>query len=290
MTRVWQAKFTLSQAGLTALEPMLLEHFQTVTTLLNNMGTWDIEVILTEEEHPEDFAKNLHSLAQNVGVTVADPVVTQIPETDWLQHVYQQLAPITLGRFFVHGEHYTDGTPDGKIPLRIEAATAFGTGSHPTTATCMLALDGLAQSGVTPSSVLDMGCGSGILAVAAAKVFNVPVVAIDNDPEATRMTNHAGIENNVGSQLVVACGDGFNTPAVAQHGPYDLIMANILATPIIAMAPALVAQLAPQAYMIFSGFLAEHANDVAAAYAPFGCVVQDQYERGDWAALVLKKA
>lgn len=287
MTRVWQATFTLSQSALSALEPLLLEHFETVTTLLNDMGTWDVQVILTEEEEPQNFSEKLHALAGMVGVAVADPVIEQMPETDWLKHVYQQLAPMTLGRFFVHGEHYTDGTPEGKVPLLIEAATAFGTGGHPTTATCMLALDGLAQTGVSPKTVLDMGCGSGILAVAAAKIFDATVVAVDNDVEAERMTQHAAAQNNV--VLHVACGDGFNTPLVAEHGPYELIMANILATPIIAMAPALTAQLATQAYMIFSGFLTEHADDVVKAYETYGCVVQDQYERGDWAALVMKK-
>lgn len=288
MTRLWQAKFSLSQSALTALEPLLLEHFETVTTLLNNSGTWDVEVILTEADNPQNFTAQLHQLANLVGVAVADPTLEKMPETDWLQHVYQQLAPINLGRFFVHGSHYKDGVPEGKIPLLIEAATAFGTGSHPTTATCMLALDGLISTGLKPQKVLDMGCGSGILAVAAAKAFNISVVAIDNDPEAERMTLNAALENSV--TLHVACGDGFNTPLVAQHGPYDLIMANILASPIIAMAPALCAQLAPQSYTIFSGFLAEHADDVAQVYATHGLQVQDQYERGDWAALVLKKA
>ncbi len=217
----------------------------------------------------------------------------RLPETDWLQHVHENFPPVTIGRFFVFGSHIKTEAPAGLIPLHIDAATAFGSGEHETTKGCMLSFDWMVAQGLaaeTPLNALDMGCGSGILAIAITKVWpKAKVTAIDIDPESVVVTNRHAALNGAGDAITTAAGDGYNTPRCQQNAHYDLIAANILAGPLIEMAAQLNAALKPGGYAVLSGLLGRQQADVTAAHVKEGLQPVHALELGDWRALTFVK-
>jgi len=222
----------------------------------------------------------------------SDISIEKTPDIDWLQKVYEEFKPFSIGPFFIHGSHYEEDIPSGQIALQIDAATAFGSGEHETTSGCLKAMLDLKGKGVCPWNILDMGTGSGILAIAAWKLWQSPILAVDNDPESIVVTNrHAGMNGLTidKSCLLSDCGDGFNTPIVSKKKPYELILANILAGPVIEMAPALVSTLDDNGYVVLSGMLTEQVNLVASAYEGEGLTYKKQYDIGEWTTLVMQK-
>ena len=221
-----------------------------------------------------------------------DISIEKTPDIDWLQKVYEEFKPFSIGPFFIHGSHYEEDIPSGQIALQIDAATAFGSGEHETTSGCLKAMLDLKGKGVCPWNILDMGTGSGILAIAAWKLWQSPILAVDNDPESIVVTNrHAGMNGLTIDKacLLSDCGDGFNTPIVSKKKPYELILANILAGPVIEMAPALVSTLDDNGYVVLSGMLTEQVNLVASAYEGEGLTYKKQYDIGEWTTLVMQK-
>ncbi len=217
-------------------------------------------------------------------------VVSELPETDWVAHVRRELAPVEAGRFFVYGSHDADKLPEGKIPLLIEASMAFGTGHHGTTLGCLKALDHLLTEGFSARSVADIGCGTAVLAMAAARVWSeAKILASDIDEVAVDVAE-ANMEAN-GMKGAVVCLEaaGFDAPALAQAAPYDLIFANILKGPLIALSPDVVAHMAPGGFAILSGILNEQAEDVIAVYAQNGVNLMKRDEIGEWTTLILQK-
>lgn len=228
---------------------------------------------------------------QNLGLAVcADMInVEKLPEMDWLQHVHDNFPPVTLGRFFIYGSHFNGEKPAGLIPLCIDAATAFGSGEHETTKGCMLAFDKIAPD-FDVQNALDMGCGSGILAIAIAKIWPAAkITAIDIDPESIIVTERHANMNTAGAQITAQAGDGYAAPLAKENGPYDLIAANILAGPLVDMAPDLARGLKPGGYCVLSGLLGRQENDVTEAHTTAGLISVDSIALGEWRALVLQK-
>lgn len=218
-------------------------------------------------------------------------IIEPVPQIDWLAHSYQQFSPFGVGDFFIFGSHYRDEKPGDKIPLQIDAATAFGSGEHGTTAGCLEALQDLKAQGFTPAHTLDLGTGSGILAIAAWKLWNLPVLATDIDPECIRVTRlHAALNETPLEQnaLTTDIADGFRSPGLNGDTKFNLVIANILAGPLIVMSADLVKTLAPQGYVLLSGMLAEQAPDVAAAYTDKGLTLIRRYDRAEWTSLLLQ--
>ena len=218
-----------------------------------------------------------------------DIIAERLPEKDWLRHVHDNFPPIKTDRFFIYGSHYTGEKPADLIPLQIDAATAFGSGEHETTRGCLQALEHLQKEHVFENG-LDMGCGSGILAIAQIKLWPaINVTAIDIDPESVVVTNrHAGM-NDVSHKIDAEAGDGYRVPLVAQNAPYDIVTANILANPLIEMAPALVKSLSPGGYAVLSGLLARQKDEVVAAHEKLGLRRVREEAIGEWRALIMKK-
>lgn len=280
----------------------LLEHFAdafddnavAVTSLVNEDGT-DQKTIAYFEEAPDrlDVTARVAVLAQTAGIPAPPVTIEKIPQTDWLEHVYRGLHPLELGRFYVYGSHEKEINPGGRIPLLVDAATAFGSGHHATTAACLIMLSEYAEKH-SPQKMLDLGCGAGTLAMGMAKLFNRAVVATDIDPEAVRVTEVNAKLNNCAEFLRTDTGD-VHAKIIAQHGPYDLIMANILTQPLIEMAADLCAQLAPGGVLILSGLLSQQEDVVIAAYKAQGLrLVRTQQMHNpvrleDWSALLLRK-
>jgi len=218
-----------------------------------------------------------------------DFVISELPETDWVAHVRRELAPVPAGRFFLYGSHDADKVPAGVIPLAIDAAMAFGTGHHGTTKGCLLALDRLADQGVRPGNVADIGCGTAVLAMAAVKLWpGLPAIASDIDEVAIETSLANLTFNDLAGQIDCITCAGFEDPALAKAAPFDLIFANILKGPLIDLAPDMAKHSAPGCFVILSGILNTQADEVAAAYQAQGFeqIVCDVL--GDWTTLTLK--
>jgi len=188
-----------------------------------------------------------------------------IPDVDWVTKSLEGLKPVRAGRFLVHGSHDRDKVRMGDIAIEIDAGQAFGTGHHGTTAGCLEVIDRVLRAR-TVRNALDLGTGSGVLAIAVRKLRNIPVLATDIDPIAVRVAAENVRRNGITSGISTVTAPGFHSTAFSEHGPFDLIIANILARPLIKMAPQLVTHLAPGGSVILSGILASQRWKVLAAY------------------------
>lgn len=247
-------------------------------------GLWEVGGYFTET--PDDAALAL--LAAAFG---AKPfTVSELPETDWVAHVRRELAPVRAGRFFVYGSHDADKVPEGVQPLLIEAAMAFGTGHHGTTLGCLRALETLLGKGFEAERVADIGCGTAVLAMAAARVWpGRSILASDIDDVAVDVAMANLRANDMEGEVTCLQAAGFDNDALKGSAPYDLIFANILKGPLIALAGDLSANLRPGGYAILSGILEDQSADVEAAYAEAGVNLVEKEQIGDWMTLLLQK-
>lgn len=250
----------------------------------DDSGLWEVGAYYTEEP-------NLAFLELLSTAFEAKPfVVSEVPEVDWVAHVRRELAPVEAGRFFVYGSHDADKVPDdGRIALQIEATVAFGTGHHNTTLGCLLAWDRLFTEGFRPARVADIGCGTAVLAMAAAKVLPEAVIMASDIDKVAVDVALANVEIN-GLKGRIACMEaaGFAHPDL-QRAPFDLVFANILKGPLIELAPEMARHTAPQGLVILSGLLVVQAEAVTAAYVAAGFTPVTRDDLGEWSALVLRR-
>ncbi|MDK1490304.1 50S ribosomal protein L11 methyltransferase [Sinorhizobium sp. 7-81] len=224
---------------------------------------WEASIYMMADEEDGVRARLAEALAADFSRLSIEREV--LPDIDWIAKSLEGLAPVRAGRFVVHGSHDRDKVKTGEIAIEIDAGQAFGTGHHGTTAGCLEVLASVAHTR-TVRNVLDLGTGSGVLAIAAWKLLHVPVLATDIDPIATRVARENARRNGVVNGMTFATAPGFHSTAFSANGPFDLIIANILARPLMKMAPQLVANLAPGGSVILSGILAEQRWKVLAAY------------------------
>ncbi|NBQ27603.1 MAG: 50S ribosomal protein L11 methyltransferase [Rhodobacteraceae bacterium] len=246
-------------------------------------GLWEIGAYFIDE--PDDVELTLMAAAFG-----AKPfVVSEVPETDWVAKVKRELSPVVAGRFFVYGNHDADKIPEGSEPLLIEAAMAFGTGHHGTTLGCLRALDRLASAGFIGKNVVDIGCGTAVLAMAAARIWPNPVLASDIDEVAVDVAAANVSCNDLDGRVTCLVAAGFEHETLHSAAPYDLIFANILKGPLIELAPDMAAHSAQGGYVILSGLLVEQAEDVLAAYDANGFDCETREDIGEWSCLTLIK-
>ncbi len=245
-------------------------------------GLWEVGGYFTESP---DIA-GLALLAAAFGA--AEFAVSELPETDWVAKVRRELSPVEAGRFFVYGSHDADKVPEGRQALLIEAAMAFGTGHHGTTLGCLMALDRLLDQGFRAQHVIDVGCGTAVLAMAAAKVWPIEVIASDIDAQAVDVAEANVTANGLTGRIRCIEAAGFDTPDLDPDMRFDLIFANILKGPLVVLAPDLAARAAPGSFAILSGILNEQADEVVGVYEAQGYGLAHRAEFGEWTTLTLQ--
>ena len=249
-------------------------------------GLWCVDVYFNSSEADEVAAKLRDRLGTDA--FTAPLCIDILPDIDWVAESQKTLTPVTAGRFVVHGSHDRGRIPSGSIAIQIDAGQAFGTGHHATTAGCLIALDRLltARRYANP---LDLGTGSGVLAIALAKVLRRPVLATDIDPRAVRIAAENAKLNRVAPLLRVVAASGVRHAKIRKRAPFDLIVANILAEPLMRLAPELAPLLAPGATLLLSGLLPNQRERAVAAYGAQGI----RLERADlidgWSVLVMRR-
>jgi ribosomal protein L11 methyltransferase len=250
-------------------------------------GRWDITVHFAE-------APDQGSIRELVGIAAGDEVALAISfdtvdAKDWVKATLEELVPVRAGRFIVHGGHDRSRVPPNKLGIEIEAALAFGTGHHGTTRGCLLLLDEVLKA-FRPRRVLDLGTGTGVLAIAAAKALRGKVLASDIDPLSVRVAADNARLNGAGDLVETIRATGFSAPQFKQRAPFDLVLANILANPLRQMATPMSRHLAPGALLILSGLLPPQASAVVAAYRARGLVLKRHIQIEGWSSLLMCKA
>ncbi len=289
---MWQVIIQTKQPYLEALSAVIEDHCVTTSwvEIEDPKADWDsedwfVEGHMLEEPNEKDLRMQILLAAKTLGIE--EPLITIQPlmENNWLEEMWEKFPPQDVGPFFIHSSHFKGDIPTNKIPLILDAATAFGSGEHGTTSGCMLALSDLLDE-FKWENPLDLGCGSGILAIAACKLNPVKTLAIDNDTEAVRVTMSNAALNNISPLIEARLGEGLDKTIET----FDLIIANILAKPLIHLAPAMHQHLAPHGYVILSGLLDWQQEDVEKAYLEQGFSLHRLYDRNRWITLVLKNS
>lgn len=248
-------------------------------------GEWVFEATCTDSPDLDSFSELAR---QTLGGNVTFSIEAIDPGINWVAKSLEGLQPVIAGGFYVHGSHDTSMPPAGLIPIRIDAAEAFGTGHHETTTGCLEAIDRTLK-GKRPRVMLDVGTGTGLLAIALAKRTHLAVIASDIDPVAVRTTAGNARDNGVGKLIVPVEAAGLEHRLIANAGPYDLIVANILAGPLVALAPSMGRAADRGATIILSGILDSQAARVTAAYARQSMVLRQKLTRKEWVTLILER-
>ena len=256
--------------------------------LPDDEGWLGLELYLETAPPAPQLAWTLALIGAATGLDPAEARLEALPAVDWVAESQKALPAIRAGRFYLYGSHVRERPPPAYSPLLVEAGAAFGTGRHETTRGCLVALTQLAKRRAV-RKVLDMGCGSGLLAMAAARLWPCRVLAVDNDPVAVRVARANAALNRLSGPFRTAVSDGYQAHLVRRAGPYDLICANILAPPLRAMAPALARSLAPGGQAILSGLLVSQEAWVLRAHLDQGLRLQSRVVLGDWTTLVLTR-
>lgn len=277
----WKARAVVSKRDAQTLSEALesLEPTPVVSAFeLGERAMWEVEAFFAEPPDEADLAKR-----------VGHPMrVIPIEDENWVARALDGLPPVVTGRFFLHGDHTAARIPPNAIGIKIEASYAFGTGHHGTTRGCLLALEHLAKQHRFRNA-LDLGCGTGVLAMAFARLTHRTAVATDIDPLATQKTIENAKLNRAAPYLRVATADGLKTPLTAQHAPYDLIFANILAGPLMKLLPGIKANLAKGGHAILSGLLDEQANAIAAMARAQNLRLIRRSALDGWITLILRR-
>ncbi len=249
-------------------------------------GAVPLRLYLTKRPDRAEVTALLAAAAAAAKVAIPAFEIEAVPDLDWVAESQKALPPIKAGRFYVHGTHECGPLPPARIPILIDAGAAFGTGRHESTRGCLIALSRLAKRRRF-GRPLDLGCGSGVLAIAIAKLWPVPVLAVDNDQTAVRVAAENARINGVATRLRCTASDGYRSAVVVRRAPYDLIVANILAAPLAAMAGDLARCLAPGGVAVLSGLLAAQDRIVLAPHRGHGLRLRSRILVGDWVTLLV---
>lgn len=256
---------------------------------------WGVEGLFIDQPGAGEVAARFALVAQSHGLPEPKVRIEFVPARDWLKDSYESFAPLLAGQFYIYGDHITAAPPPSVTPIRLNAATAFGSGQHESTYGCLLALSGLRKQAAlnralgAKAGMLDLGCGSGILALAMAKAWRKPVLATDIDPEAVRVAAYNAQRNQEHNVVRTALGDGLNIRDIRRKGPFSLITANILARPLCRMSRAMTLLLRRNGYLVMAGLLQWQEAMVLGAYRRQGLKLYRRIRLNGWSTLVLRR-
>ena len=280
---MWKLSITVTQQRAADLSTLFEDYALSVSWFEVNeqQNIWNLDIIF-DDKPDENWLKSL--LPHDVFECHA------MANVNWLRHNQVSFPTFTVGPFYIYGSHHDNLPPPHSLAFKIDAATAFGTGEHATTQGCLLLLEYLHGQGHEFNSILDLGCGTGILGMAATRLFNQHVVMLsDNDPEAVTMTQYNIEQNNLTQHCHVILSQGLEASELLIKAPYDLIIANILANPLIELAPSMNEYTTFTGTLILSGILNSQADQVIHAYSEqnFACIKQHIIK--EWSALLFIK-
>lgn len=289
---IWQVEISLPAVSYLPEFDAALEELGGAVSAQEIAGgpRWRLTAHCAGEPDRAALEARIAAAAASAGIDPPPLTVQPVPDTDWVAEYRRRTVPVTVGPFFIYPTHYEDVVPAGRIGIRLDAGLAFGTGEHESTEGCLLALDRLRGASLAVRRGLDLGCGSAILAIAMARLWpGAAIVAVDSDPEAVRTSARNIVENRCADSVVAAESEGYGAGIVSTRAPYDLIAANILARPLVALAPRAAAHLAPGGRIVLSGLLSAQADEVLAAHEAAGLASVDAVRLGDWTTLVLAR-
>jgi ribosomal protein L11 methyltransferase len=287
---LWQSRFTVPAAAVPLFLDALEDEMLSVAAFEDGAAGefWRVELLHGAEPEREALAVRLAPLAELAGLPRIDLSVVPLAATDWLARTAESFPARPVGCFWVHGSHIEGRAPAGTLPIRLDAGLAFGSGEHASTQGCLLALERLARRRKF-RRVLDLGCGSGILAIAATRLWRARVIAADNDPVAVGVAQANAGRNGVGDRIRAVVSDGYRSPLVRAGGPYELIVANILADPLCGLARATARQLGARGAVVLSGLLEWQAPHVLEAHRRHHLWLAARIDVDIWTTLVLRR-
>jgi len=287
VSSAWMVEIVVPKQAVGAMEEVLSNRFSAVSMFEDERTKrWNLSGVSIDRPNREELETALALAAKELNIDTPKPQLYELSSRDWVDENQARFPPVEVGRIFVRGSHYEGEIPPGRIGLEINAATAFGSGEHQTTRGCLLALQDLKAQRF--SNPLDVGCGSGILSMAMAKLWHIPITAVDIDPESVRVSKLNMELNELSHRVRVGLGNGYHAPIVRSGGSYDLIVANILLRPLCKMATRLRRNLAPGGTAVLSGFFSTDLPRIESVHRRVGLRVHRRYVVGDWAAVVLK--
>jgi ribosomal protein L11 methyltransferase len=292
---LWQSRFTVPAGAVDLFvetfeqDVLSIAAFEVMdgsaaATVQETAPFWRVELLHDREPDRAGLERRMLS----GGLPEVRLEIEPLPEADWVARVQTTQQPLGIGRFWLHGSHVEEEVPAGKTGILLDAGRAFGSGEHESTKGCLLALDRLARRRRF-RRVLDMGAGAGVLGIAAAKIGAGRVVAVDNDPVAVEVAAENARLNGADGRMRCLVSDGYARPSIRQHGPYDLIFANILADPLVRMAGRLARHLAPGGSAVLAGILDWQADKVARAHLAYGLFLRRTVALGPWTTLVMSR-
>lgn len=285
---IWRISIEIADSHVPAFEAALEPFIESIMWTVDEdvRGMQRMEGFVTHAPDPVLLGQAIAHAAASVGAQEPSLHIEEMAPRNWVEENLKGFPPIDVGRFFIYASHVEQRPLPGRIPMRIDPGAAFGTGTHATTSGCLEALERLGRKHVFKHP-LDVGSGSGILAIAMAKLWRIPILGTDIDPVAVEVARQNATLNQVERWVEFRVGPGFDP--IPEHARYDLIVANILARPLTAIAPDLAHHLVRGGFAVLSGLLVRDERFVLAAYMAQGLKLSQRIVRGDWATLVLQK-
>ena len=292
MSGGWEISLVLDSREATELFEAALEDAADAITLMEQEDGVSFRLVAHCADLPDcgEIKARVAGIAAGAGIAPPEMTMAELPQTDWVSAYQNSVGPQTIGRFFVYPSHFKGDIRAGLLPIQLDAGMAFGTGEHGSTRGCLTALDALEASGMRPAELLDLGCGSAILAIGASLLWpEARIIAADNDPAAVATAEENLLRNGCSARVETTESDFFSASLLQSASPYALIVANILAGPLINNAGDLIRHMASGGRLVLAGLLVSQADDVAAAHKVYGADVADRRDLGEWTTLVLEK-
>ncbi len=285
----WRIEIVSPPGAVVAFEAVLDSFSDVISCFVNESDeNWHIEGYGPAKPNASRLALALSTAAGDLGLDAPVVQIDRMPDRDWVAESLRLFPPVSIGRYFIHGDHYLSPVPAGKISLRLNTGAAFGSGEHASTEGCLIALGDLARSRRFRRP-LDMGCGSGILSLAMARTWRASVLGADNDPHAVQVARNNVRRNGLASLVSIVESNGYASRRITGSVGFDLVVSNILANPLCTMARELGSVLRPGGVAVLSGFYVQDGNRVFCAHRHHGLHLKRRYDINGWRTLVLEK-